>query len=261
MLTVKCHWSQYYSSRDLEHTHEMSLVLAQLWSNESTTDDTLVGLLCGEIAKGRRATVAYELLTFLSQLVDDLPTDIISYNSSDPSQAGHVTLERKLTPTVIWTNYTEDYGQYLSDHDPTVWCYLDLDELAPDNSDFDEFWKAHRENRELSSDNDLGRIAIAGLSEEEESEARSTSKEEEEALAPDPREASPARMSPSVRGGSALNPVVPSDAASRHDDAATSRRRRRSRSPSPSVSAPSTLHPCPPPGPDVPSSSRLSPPP
>ncbi|GBG87498.1 hypothetical protein CBR_g45557 [Chara braunii] len=258
MLTVKCHWSRYYSNRELEHNHEISLVVTQLWLNESTTDGTLVGMLCGEIAKGGRATVAYKLLAFLSQLVDDLPTDIISYNLR---QAEPVTLERKLTPIVIWANCTEDYGQYLSDHNPTVWCYLDLDELAPDNSDFDEFWKAHRENGELSSDDDLGRIAIVGLLKEEESEARSTTKEEEEASAPEPREDPPARAPPSVRGGSTLNPAVPSDAASRHDGAATSRRRRRSRSPSPSVSAPSTLRLRPPPSPDIPSSSRLPPPP
>ncbi|GBG62467.1 hypothetical protein CBR_g30788 [Chara braunii] len=195
----------------------------KLWPKELTTDDTLVGLLCGEIAKGGRATVADELLTFLSQLIDDLPTDIISYNPSDLTQAEPVTLQRKLTPTVIWANCTEDYGQYLSDHDPMVWLYLDLDELAPDNSDFDEFWKAHRENGELSSDDNPGRIAIVGLSEEEESKARSTSKEEEEALAPEPQEAPPARALPAVRGAFALNPAVPSDAPSRHDGATTSR--------------------------------------
>ncbi|GBG84820.1 hypothetical protein CBR_g39196 [Chara braunii] len=192
MLTVKCHWSRYYSNRELEHSHEISLVLAQLWPKETITDGTLVGLLCGKIDKGRRATIAYELLTFLSQLVDDLPTDIISYNPSDPIQVEPVTLERKLTPTVIWANCTKDYGQYLSDHDPTFWCYLDLDELVLDNSDFDEFWKAHRENGELPSDDDPGRIAIVGLAHEEESEAQSASKEEEEASAPEPREAPPA---------------------------------------------------------------------
>ncbi|GBG60787.1 hypothetical protein CBR_g12525 [Chara braunii] len=174
----------------------------------------LVGLLCGEIAKGGRATVAYELLTFLSQRVDDLPTDIISYNRSDLTQAEPVTLVRKLKPTVIWANCTEDYGQYLSDHDPTVWCYLDLDELAPDNFDFDEFCKAHRENGELSSDDDPGRIAIAGLSEEEEEEAWSTSKEEEEASTPKPREAPPARAPPAVRGGSTLNHTTTGDVIS-----------------------------------------------
>ncbi|GBG85227.1 hypothetical protein CBR_g39793 [Chara braunii] len=258
MLTVRCHWSRYYSNRELEHSHEISLVLAQLWPKESDTDGTLVGLLCGEIAKGGRATIAYELLTFLSQLVDDLPTDIISYNPSDPKQAGPETLERKLTPTIIWANCMEDYGQYLSDHDPTAWCYLDLDELAPDNSDFNEFWQAHRENEELPSDDDPGRIAITGLSEEE-PEAQSTSKEEGEASAPEPREAS--QGPPLAQGGSALNSTAPSDAVSRHDGAPTSRRRRRPHSPSPAASAPSALRPRPPPGSDVPSSSRLPPPP
>ncbi|GBG70714.1 hypothetical protein CBR_g8013 [Chara braunii] len=256
--TLRCHWSRYYSNRELEHTHEISMLLAQMWPNESATDGTLVGLLCGEIAKGGRATVAYELLTFLSQLIDDLPTDIISYNPSDPKQTAPETLERKLTPTVIWANCTEDYGQYLSDHDPTAWCYLDLDELAPDNSDFNEFWQAHWENGELPSDDDPGRIAIAGLLEEEEPEARSTSKEEGEASTPEHREASQAP--PLAQGGSALNPAVPSDAASRHDGAPTSRRRRRPRSPSPAASAPSALRPHPPPGPDIPSSSCLPPP-
>ncbi|GBG74727.1 hypothetical protein CBR_g19134 [Chara braunii] len=112
-------------------------------------------------------------------------------------------------------------AQYLSDHNPTAWCYLDLDELAPDNSDFNEFWQAHRENGELATDDDPGRIAIAGLSEEEEPEARSTSKEEGEASAPEPREAS--QEPPLAQGGSTLNPTVPSDAASRHDGAPTPR--------------------------------------
>ncbi|GBG68878.1 hypothetical protein CBR_g3576 [Chara braunii] len=258
--SVKCCWSRYYSNRELEHCNEISLVLAKLWPEEVATDGMLVGHLCGEIAKGGRATVAYKLLTFLSQLVDDLPTDIISFNPSDPGQAEPVTLERKLTPTVIWANCTEDFGQYLSDHDPTAWCFLDLNELALDNSDFDKFWKAHQENGEVPLDDDPGRIAIAGLSEEEESEARSTSKEEEEVSAPEPREAPPTRALPAIRGGSALNFEVPSDAASRHDGAATSRRRRCSRSPSPS-SAPSALRSRPAPSPDVPSSSRLPLPP
>ncbi|GBG74714.1 hypothetical protein CBR_g19120 [Chara braunii] len=227
MLTVNCHWSRYYNNRELEHYNEISLVLAQLWLEEVATGGTLVGLLCGEIAKGGQATVAYELLTFLSQLVDDLSTDIMSFNLSDPSQVEPVTLERKLTPTVIWANCTEDFRQYLSDHDPTTWCFLDLNELAPDNSDFDEFWKAHQENGEVPSDGDPSRIAIAGLSEEEKSKTRSTSKEEEEASAPEPREAPPARALPADRGRSALNLEVPSDAAIRHYGAATSRRRHR----------------------------------
>ncbi|GBG89928.1 hypothetical protein CBR_g49778 [Chara braunii] len=260
MLTVKCHWARYYSNRKLEIYNEISLVLAQAWSEEAKTDNTLVGLLCGGIAEGGRATIPYEILTFLSQLVDDLPTSIISFNPSNPSEAGPVTVERTLTPTVIWPNCTEDVGQYLSDHDPTAWCYLDLNELAPDNSNLNEYWNAHLAHGEVSSDDDPSRIAIAGLSTEEESEARSTTKEEEEALAPEPQEAPPVRAPPAARGGSALNPEVPSDTASRHDSAESSCRRHRSRSASPSSTSPFVLRPRPPPRTGAPSSSHLPPP-
>ncbi|GBG67240.1 hypothetical protein CBR_g88529 [Chara braunii] len=103
----------------------------------------------------------------LAHIFNDLPLSIISFNPSDPSQMEPVTLERTLAPTVIWTSCTEDVRDFLAQHDPTEWNFLDLDDVSPNNSDLEDFWTTHRDNGEVPSDDDPESISLPDMPKEE----------------------------------------------------------------------------------------------
>ncbi|GBG74085.1 hypothetical protein CBR_g17796 [Chara braunii] len=103
-------------TRDSEHramNEDVELLIIQAWRTEVEGD--LLGFVFGTVAPGHRQTIVGELLIPFTQLLDDLPIDIISHCDENP--APHI-LSWSLTPYLQWSACLEDQwgnGSYLSD--------------------------------------------------------------------------------------------------------------------------------------------------
>ncbi|GBG89211.1 hypothetical protein CBR_g48919 [Chara braunii] len=93
------------------------------WAGERTAEQgDLLGIVFGKVEEGNLTLITDELLVFLTQLVDDLPLDILS--RSDKQLGTHV-LSRALEPHLVWSTCTkidEDNCLY-----PSQALYLEID--------------------------------------------------------------------------------------------------------------------------------------
>ncbi|GBG89199.1 hypothetical protein CBR_g48907 [Chara braunii] len=81
---------------------EVELLIVQAW--RTTTEGNLLGILFGKVDDGNLAPITSELLVFLTQLVDDLPLDILSRCDN---QSGTHMLSRTLESRLLWSTCTE----------------------------------------------------------------------------------------------------------------------------------------------------------
>ncbi|GBG63593.1 hypothetical protein CBR_g38659 [Chara braunii] len=164
------------------------------------TEGDLLGILFGKVDDGNLALITSELLVFLTQMVDDLPLDILSRCDNQP---GTHVLSRTLEPRLLWSTCTEMDGDncvYLSQPlfleidvtDLTVWDPIIQQGNARQEEEEDEE-EEEEESREDRDDPDY----VQGEEEEDEegeaaeeegvvgepSQRPGRSKEEEEAKA------------------------------------------------------------------------------
>ncbi|GBG77610.1 hypothetical protein CBR_g24056 [Chara braunii] len=103
LVGVRLTWT-----RDEEHRawiEYLELLIIQAWRTEVEGD--LLGFLFGSVRLGHRQIILQELTIPLTQLVDDLPLDIVS--QCDKSPIPHI-LTRTLTPYLQWSAYLEESG-------------------------------------------------------------------------------------------------------------------------------------------------------
>ncbi|GBG82209.1 hypothetical protein CBR_g34491 [Chara braunii] len=82
----------------------------------------LLGIVFGKVEDGNLTLITDELLVFLTQLVDDLPLDILSRSDKQP---GTHVLPRTLEPHLVWSTCTEiDEDNCLY---PSQALYLEID--------------------------------------------------------------------------------------------------------------------------------------
>ncbi|GBG78336.1 hypothetical protein CBR_g26365 [Chara braunii] len=82
----------------------------------------LLGIVFGKVEEGNLALITDELQVFLTQLVDDLPLDILSHSDKQP---GTHVLSRTLEPHLVWSTCMEiDEDNCLY---PSQALYLDID--------------------------------------------------------------------------------------------------------------------------------------
>ncbi|GBG90866.1 hypothetical protein CBR_g51372 [Chara braunii] len=103
LLTVEKEWT--WDSKHNVVTEDVELLIIQAWRTEVEGD--LLGFVFGSVEAGHRQPIVGELLILLTQLVDDLPIDIISH--CDESSAPHI-LSRSLTSYLQWSACLEAIG-------------------------------------------------------------------------------------------------------------------------------------------------------
>ncbi|GBG87847.1 hypothetical protein CBR_g46003 [Chara braunii] len=79
-------------------SEDVELLIIQAWRMEAEGD--LLGFVFGSVEAGHRQPIVGEILILLTQLLDDLPIDIIS--DCDESPAPHI-LSRSLTSYLQWS--------------------------------------------------------------------------------------------------------------------------------------------------------------
>ncbi|GBG66095.1 hypothetical protein CBR_g55438 [Chara braunii] len=98
----------------------MELLIIQAWRTAEQGD--LLGIVFGKVEEGNLPLITDELLVFLTQLVDDLPLDILSRSDEQP---GTHMLSRTLEPHLMWSTCTEiDEDNCLY---PSQALYLEID--------------------------------------------------------------------------------------------------------------------------------------
>ncbi|GBG74679.1 hypothetical protein CBR_g19086 [Chara braunii] len=134
---------------------EVELLLIQGWRTD--TEGDFLGILFREVRDGHQDSIMDELLIFLTQVLDDMPLEILSRCDK---KSGTTTLARTLEPHLLWSTCTElDEGScYL----PSKGAYLSVD--VTDLSTWDPL---------------IRRAPIGGTSEEEGDEEEETEVEED----------------------------------------------------------------------------------
>ncbi|GBG68838.1 hypothetical protein CBR_g3532 [Chara braunii] len=95
-------------TQDSEHraaSESVEVLIIQAWRKDVEGD--LFGFIFRTVDPGHRQTIVWELLVPFPQLLEDLPTDIVSHCDENP--APHV-LSRNLTPYLQWSACLEDRG-------------------------------------------------------------------------------------------------------------------------------------------------------
>ncbi|GBG81109.1 hypothetical protein CBR_g31785 [Chara braunii] len=122
LLEIEFRWSEAAPFREgPEHPEDsVELMIIQAWRTAKQGD--LLGIVFGKVEEGNLTLIADELLVFLTQLVDDLPLDILS--RSDEKTGTHV-LSRTLEPHLVWSTCMEiDEDNCLY---PSQALYLEID--------------------------------------------------------------------------------------------------------------------------------------
>ncbi|GBG71029.1 hypothetical protein CBR_g8328 [Chara braunii] len=104
LLEVGFRWSEpapYGEGPELPDD-EVELLIVQAW--RTATEGDLLGILFGKVVDGNLTLITNELLVFLTQLVDDLPLDILSRCDN---QSGTHVFSRTLEPRLLWSTCTE----------------------------------------------------------------------------------------------------------------------------------------------------------
>ncbi|GBG75099.1 hypothetical protein CBR_g19612 [Chara braunii] len=117
-------WSEQsdVANEDEIPNDEVELLVIQAWRTDM--EGELVGILFGLVGIDHLVSITDELLVFLAQLLDDLPLGIIAQCHQCPA---HNTLERALTPQLLWTPCSETYGE--NRYYPSISKYLESVEV------------------------------------------------------------------------------------------------------------------------------------
>ncbi|GBG77419.1 hypothetical protein CBR_g23868 [Chara braunii] len=152
-------------------SEDVELPLIQAWKTDTAGD--FLGFVFGSVEQGHRRTIVSELLILQTELLDDLPLDVISH--SDKSPVPHI-LSRSLVPYLQWSACLEgdDDNACYPSH-----SYLDPLTIAdalfnPVSGGEEEEEEEEEEDEEETSEED------EDYSEHSEHEAGVVSEEEEE---------------------------------------------------------------------------------
>ncbi|GBG68623.1 hypothetical protein CBR_g3164 [Chara braunii] len=170
----------------------------QAW--RTAVEGDLLGFVFGLVEAGHRQPIVGELLILLTQLLDDLPIDIVSH--CDESPAPHILL-RTLMPYLQWSACLEgdwdnrsypSHGNYLNPAEKVGLLFVDQgewtleeeeeeegDELE-DTPEEDEYYSEHNEH-------ESGAISEEVEDESEEEETRQVGTQEEDPAAAERRRA------------------------------------------------------------------------
>ncbi|GBG77285.1 hypothetical protein CBR_g23614 [Chara braunii] len=162
LLEIKFRWSEAAPfGEGPEHPEDsVELLIIQAWRTAEQGD--LLGFVYGKVEEGNLTLITDELLVFLTQLVDDLPLDILSRNDEQP---GTHVLSRTLEPHLVWSTCTEiDEDNCLY---PSQALYLEIDVTNL------TFWDPIA-RRNAAQDDEIGRA------EEEEEEEEPSSEERDD---------------------------------------------------------------------------------
>ncbi|GBG85540.1 hypothetical protein CBR_g40178 [Chara braunii] len=121
-LEIEFRWSEAAPfGEGPEHAEDsVELLIIQAWRTAEQGD--LLGIVFGKVEEGNLTLITDELLVFLTQLVDDLPLDILSHSDKQP---GTHVLSRTLEPHLVWSTCTEiDEDKCLY---PSQALYLEID--------------------------------------------------------------------------------------------------------------------------------------
>ncbi|GBG92111.1 hypothetical protein CBR_g54411 [Chara braunii] len=119
LLGVTFHWAEPADRRveDEIPDDELELLLIQGWRTNMEGD--FLGIVFGEVRSGHLSSITDELLVLLTQVLDDLPLEILSHCDERP---GTTTLTRTLEPHLLWSTCTElEEGSY---YVPSAGAYL-----------------------------------------------------------------------------------------------------------------------------------------
>ncbi|GBG79616.1 hypothetical protein CBR_g29765 [Chara braunii] len=122
LLEIEFRWSEAAPfGEGPEHPEDsVELLIIQAWRTAEQGD--LLGIVFGKVEEGNLALTTDKLQVFLTQLVDDLPLDILSHSDKQPDT--HV-LSRMLEPNLVWSTCTEiDEENCLY---PSQALYLEID--------------------------------------------------------------------------------------------------------------------------------------
>ncbi|GBG84635.1 hypothetical protein CBR_g38917 [Chara braunii] len=122
LLNVVFHWAEPYDrcEEDEIPEDEIESLLIRAW--RSNMEDDFLGILFGEVRDGHLASITNELLVFLSEVLDDLPLEILSRCDE---KLGAATLVRTLESRLLWSTCTEleEESYYV----PSAGVYLHVD--------------------------------------------------------------------------------------------------------------------------------------
>ncbi|GBG66268.1 hypothetical protein CBR_g57866 [Chara braunii] len=184
-VSVDEDWSGPETASTPPMNEDVELVIIQAW--RTGVEGDLLGFVFGSVEAGHRQPIVGELLILLTQILDDLPIDVISH--CDESPAPHI-LPCSLTPYLQWSTCLEadwdnrsypSHGNYLNPAEIIDFLFLDRGEptseeeekdeeegdKSEDTSEEDEYYSEHSEHES----------GVISKKEEEEEEAS----EEEEA--------------------------------------------------------------------------------
>ncbi|GBG74836.1 hypothetical protein CBR_g19348 [Chara braunii] len=122
LLEIEIRWSEAAPfGEGPEHPEDsVELLIIQAWRTAEQGD--LLGIVFAKVEEGNLTLITDELLVFLTQLVDDLPLDILSRSDEHP---GTHVLSRALEPHLVWSTCTEiDEDNCLY---PSQAFYLEID--------------------------------------------------------------------------------------------------------------------------------------
>ncbi|GBG90692.1 hypothetical protein CBR_g51136 [Chara braunii] len=122
LLEIEFRWSEVAPfGEGPEHPEDsVELRIIQAWRMAEQGD--LLGIVFGKVEEGNLALITDELLVFLTQLVDDLPLDILSHSDKQP---GTHVLSQTLEPHLVWSTCMEiDEDNCLY---PSQVLYLEID--------------------------------------------------------------------------------------------------------------------------------------
>ncbi|GBG83979.1 hypothetical protein CBR_g37851 [Chara braunii] len=122
LVEVVFHWVEPAdrSEEDEISDDESESLIVQAWRTD--TEGELLGILFGEVRDDHLDLIEDEVLVFLTQLLDDLPLDILSRCDK---RLGTATLTRTLTPPLLWPTCTELDGDHC--YYPSEGAYLIID--------------------------------------------------------------------------------------------------------------------------------------
>ncbi|GBG69468.1 hypothetical protein CBR_g4163 [Chara braunii] len=127
LLEVEFRWSEPapYGEGPKLPDDEVELLIVQAWRTAKEKD--LLGILFGKVDDGNLALITSEMLEFLTQLVDDLPLDVLSRCDN---QSGTHVLSRTLEPRLLWSTCSELDGDNCVYPSQALFLEIDVTDLT-----------------------------------------------------------------------------------------------------------------------------------
>ncbi|GBG68786.1 hypothetical protein CBR_g3326 [Chara braunii] len=122
LLEMVFHWAEPTDKEEEDEVpnDEMKLLIVQAWRMD--TEGELLGILFGKVRDGHLEPITSKVLVFPSQLLDDLPLEILSRCDERSAPA---TLPRTLASQLLWSTCTELDGDNI--YLPSSSDYLVID--------------------------------------------------------------------------------------------------------------------------------------